>query len=87
MQRVLKTIIVLYRYFISPLFAPSCRFYPSCSAYGLEAIEGRGALYGTILTIKRILKCHPFNAGGYDPVPEKVKTGMDKNSFREVVKS
>lgn len=82
MQRTLKIIIRLYRYLISPLFAPSCRFYPSCSAYALEAVESRGVLRGTLLTIKRILKCHPFNVGGYDPVPE-----TDKKKFQEVVGS
>ena len=92
MQRILKTIIILYRYFISPLIAPSCRFYPTCSAYGLEAIERRGAVYGEVLTVKRILKCHPFNAGGYDPLPllsslpKEAKTGTHKNSFQEAVK-
>jgi len=61
--------IRLYRKYISPLSKPHCRFYPTCSAYAYEAIKKYGALKGGFLTVKRILKCHPFNAGGYDPVP------------------
>lgn len=64
-------IIEVYQKFISPLTPPSCRFHPTCSHYGLEAIQVHGALYGSYLTIKRILKCHPFHPGGFDPVPEK----------------
>ena len=71
MKRILLKIIQFYRVGISPLKPPSCRFYPTCSTYGLEAIERFGALKGTWLTIKRISKCHPFHAGGFDPVPEK----------------
>ena len=62
--------IRFYRFFISPLLGQRCRFHPSCSAYGLESIERFGAFYGSWLTLKRILKCHPWNPGGYDPVPE-----------------
>jgi putative membrane protein insertion efficiency factor len=58
-----------YRLFISPLFPPTCRFQPTCSAYALEAIALHGALKGGYLAIKRILKCHPFHPGGYDPGP------------------
>ncbi|MCY9391097.1 membrane protein insertion efficiency factor YidD [Bacillus haynesii] len=56
---------------ISPALPPTCRFYPTSSNYGREAIEKHGACKGGWLTIKRILKCHPFHPGGIDPVPEK----------------
>jgi putative membrane protein insertion efficiency factor len=69
MKKFLKTLISIYQIFISPLFPPSCRFHPSCSRYAAEAIDGHGALKGAYLSMKRILRCHPFNAGGYDPVP------------------
>ncbi len=69
MKRIFLFFIRLYRKFISPLFPPKCRFYPTCSAYAYEAIEKYGALKGGLLAVKRILKCHPFNKGGYDPVP------------------
>ena len=64
-------LIRFYQIAISPLKPPSCRFYPTCSHYGLEAIKVHGALKGSWLTIIRILKCHPFHPGGFDPVPEK----------------
>lgn len=65
---VLK-IIWVYQYLISPLLSPSCRFTPSCSYYAHEAVSKHGAIYGSWLSIKRILRCNPWNAGGYDPVP------------------
>lgn len=61
--------IRLYRKFISPLKPATCRFYPTCSAYALEAIEVHGALYGSWLAARRIARCHPFHPGGLDPVP------------------
>jgi uncharacterized protein len=67
-----------YRIFISPLFLPSCRFYPSCSQYGLEAIDTHGPLKGTWLTVKRISRCHPWSEGGYDPVPDISPTTPDE---------
>jgi putative membrane protein insertion efficiency factor len=57
-----------YQKCISPLLPDSCRFYPSCSAYSIEAIEHYGTIRGLWLSIKRILKCHPFHPGGFDPV-------------------
>jgi hypothetical protein len=69
MRTLLKAGIVFYRRFISPLKPPTCRFHPTCSAYALEAIEVHGALYGSWLAIRRILRCHPFHPGGFDPVP------------------
>jgi putative membrane protein insertion efficiency factor len=58
-----------YRRFVSPLLLPSCRFYPSCSAYALEAVQVHGAIRGTWLAARRLSRCHPFHAGGLDPVP------------------
>lgn len=60
--------IRFYRYFISPLKPPTCRFYPTCSEYAILAIEKYGAARGVILAIRRLLRCHPFNPGGYDPI-------------------
>ena len=69
MSGILTLIICFYRQFISPLKMPCCRFVPTCSEYALEAIKKYGAIKGSWLAIKRILKCHPFHKGGYDPVP------------------
>ncbi|KYG30630.1 membrane protein insertion efficiency factor YidD [Priestia endophytica] len=76
MKKVLLWLIRGYQLFISPLSPPRCRFHPTCSHYGLQSIQRFGAIKGTYLTIKRILKCHPFHPGGFDPVPEK----KDKHS-------
>lgn len=57
-----------YKIFISPLFPPSCRFFPTCSEYAAEAIAKYGLLNGSTRGMKRLLRCHPFNPGGYDPV-------------------
>lgn len=68
----MKTVIILlirfYQIFISPMFPPRCRFYPTCSQYALDAVRKKGAVKGSWLALKRILKCHPFHHGGYDPV-------------------
>jgi putative membrane protein insertion efficiency factor len=60
-----------YQLVISPMFPPSCRFYPSCSAYAVTALERHGPLKGTWLAARRLLRCHPWNPGGVDHVPEK----------------
>lgn len=66
---VLIGMILFYKKAISPLFPSVCRFYPSCSTYALESIKKYGVVKGCVLGIKRILRCHPLNKGGYDPVP------------------
>ncbi|NMG59166.1 membrane protein insertion efficiency factor YidD [Geitlerinema sp. P-1104] len=63
------TLIRAYRLFISPWTLPSCRFQPTCSTYAVEAIERFGPWRGGFLALRRILRCHPFHPGGYDPVP------------------
>ncbi len=73
LQRIIIALLRIYQYCISPLLGPRCRFYPSCSAYSVEAIQRHGVLYGSWLTIKRLLKCHPLSCGGFDPVPEHKK--------------
>ena len=65
----LVLLIQAYRYLLSPLFGNHCRYTPSCSQYAVEAIESHGAIEGLWLTLKRVASCHPWHAGGYDPVP------------------
>lgn len=69
--RVLIVPIRGYQRFISPLFGPVCRFYPSCSHYAVEALQVHGALRGTWLAVRRLARCHPFHPGGLDPVPPR----------------
>ncbi len=68
MKKILILGIKSYRKYISPLKRPCCIFYPTCSQYTLEAIEKYGAIKGSIMGIRRILRCHPYNKGGFDPV-------------------
>ncbi|MDO7905193.1 membrane protein insertion efficiency factor YidD [Paenibacillus sp. JX-17] len=74
--------IHVYRKFISPLKPATCRFYPTCSAYALEAIEVHGALKGSILAAKRIARCHPFHSGGLDPVPPRADSSAQSGGER-----
>ncbi|RME12983.1 MAG: membrane protein insertion efficiency factor YidD [Ardenticatenia bacterium] len=69
MKRLALGLIRFYQRYISPLTGPTCRFQPTCSHYTYEAIEKYGLIKGMWLGIKRILRCHPFHPGGYDPVP------------------
>ncbi|HHF98375.1 MAG TPA: membrane protein insertion efficiency factor YidD [Candidatus Aerophobetes bacterium] len=67
-KKLAKGLVLLYKNFISPWLPSVCRFYPTCSEYTLQAIEKYGARRGVLLGFKRILRCHPFNPGGYDPL-------------------
>jgi len=69
MKRLALVMIQFYQKAVSPWLPPACRYYPTCSAYAIEAIERYGLGKGAVLAAKRILRCHPFHAGGYDPVP------------------
>lgn len=69
LKNICIMLIGFYRKFISPLKPPCCRFYPTCSQYAYEAYSKYGFVKGTYLSVRRILKCHPFHKGGYDPVP------------------
>ncbi|MGL6024648.1 MAG: membrane protein insertion efficiency factor YidD [Cetobacterium sp.] len=68
MKIIILTLIKIYQKFISPLFGKKCRFYPSCSTYTFDAIEKYGVFKGGYLGLRRIIKCHPFHKGGYDPL-------------------
>ena len=71
MRKIIIGLIRFYQLFISPMFGPSCRFYPSCSQYAIEAIKIHGIFKGSFLAVRRVLRCHPGCDGGLDPVPEK----------------
>jgi hypothetical protein len=69
MKGILLALIRGYQYLLRPLLGANCRFAPSCSDYAAEAVTKRGALKGTLLAVRRVLRCHPYHPGGYDPVP------------------
>ena len=68
-RKLLIGLVTLYQVLLSPWWGRRCRFYPSCSEYGVQALQKYGIFKGGWLTVKRIARCHPFNPGGYDPVP------------------
>ena len=71
MKQIILWLIAFYRKYISPLKKPCCRFVPTCSEYAYLAVKKYGALKGSFLAVKRLLKCHPFHEGGYDPLKEE----------------
>ena len=80
MQKIVILLLKAYRYLVSPLLGPSCRFYPSCTSYAIEAVQGHGILRGLWLAGRRLSRCHPWHRGGFDPVPgnkENVHTGCE----------
>ncbi len=70
MRQLVLAVIRCYRYAVSPFLGQRCRFYPTCSEYALTSVERFGVLRGTWMAVKRVGRCHPFHAGGFDPVPE-----------------
>jgi uncharacterized protein len=76
MRRLLILPIRLYQLLLSPLLGPRCRFYPSCSSYAVEAITIHGAMKGSYLATRRLLRCHPWNPGGLDPVPPRGRASV-----------
>ena len=70
MKYIVLLFIRFYQHAVSPHFPPSCRYYPSCSAYAYDAVNKYGFFRGCAMAIKRIIRCHPFSRGGYDPVPD-----------------
>ncbi len=71
MRQILTAVLKTYRYLVSPWLGYHCRFHPSCSEYAIQAIDRHGAVKGSYLTLRRLLRCHPFHPGGCDPVPDK----------------
>lgn len=70
-QQALIGLVRFYRFFLSPWLGSACRFEPTCSAYAMQALQRHGAAAGSALTLHRLLRCHPWCAGGHDPVPEQ----------------
>lgn len=73
MRWVILTPLYVYRWLISPLLGPRCRFYPSCSEYAIAAVQKHGIIRGLFLTVKRLLRCHPWHPGGVDYIPTPIE--------------
>ena len=79
MKRAMLASLRFYKRRISPLLPPACKYTPTCSEYAMQAVERYGSVYGGYLAARRLLRCHPFAKGGYDPVPERVDTIIRKD--------
>ena len=73
LTKILIKLIKIYKYFLSPMIGHSCRYLPTCSEYSMEALRTHGLIKGIFISLKRILSCHPWGNGGYDPVKKEVK--------------
>ena len=82
MKRLLTALLRGYQRLVSPLLPPACRYVPSCSEYALQAVERNGALRGSVQAAGRLLRCHPFARGGYDPVPSGMKSPVLRSWLR-----
>lgn len=83
MRQLAVFLIRLYQWTVSPLLGARCRFYPSCSQYALEAVRRFGVLRGSWLTLARLSRCHPFHAGGFDPVPQETRLRVCTHSHEQ----
>ena len=79
MKRAMLASLRFYKRRSSPLLPPACKYTPTCSEYAMQAVDRSGAVYGGYLAARRLLRCHPFAKGGYDPVPERVDTIIRKD--------
>ncbi len=82
MKHLFTALLRAYKRLVSPFLPPACRYVPSCSEYALEAVERHGALRGSVLAVGRLLRCHPFARGGYDPVPQGMKPPVLRSWLR-----
>jgi putative membrane protein insertion efficiency factor len=83
LKYVLIWLLKGYRFAISPLYGQVCRYHPTCSAYALQAVETHGAIRGTYLAAGRVLRCHPWSAGGYDPVPQPHQRDSKQHDLKQ----
>jgi hypothetical protein len=79
-QRVTLQLLRVYKAIVSPLFPPACRYVPTCSEYAMEAVDRFGVVRGGLLAVWRLLRCHPFVKGGYDPVIKRARSGEEMSS-------
>ena len=81
MWRVPYFLILIYRRLVSPLLPATCRYHPTCSAYGAEALKRHGLIRGSWLLLKRVVRCHPWHPGGLDPVPPRTDAGENRQDY------